>query len=194
MNINDLHDLFFNMKMTSSIKRGKNVPPVQFVEFKKGSWTFDFNSQLYDKLFNRLFELDELDIENDEREKELLSIIAQMPEVFDASRELAQMYNDEDDRSDEVNQIYEKAFALARSYIPENFRKGQDQIPWACIENRPFLRLIEAYGEFKEMDEGIESAIPIYLQLLSWNPTDEQGILNRTTSVKRTASIKKDLL
>ena len=78
---------------------------------------------------------------------------------------------------DESADVYERAYARARAQIPADFR---GQIPWAEVDNRPFLRL--AHGTLlglmhREAQAGaIDKAQALATQLLAWCPRDNLGV------------------
>lgn len=148
--------------------------PARFIKIDDTEWTFDFSID-YQDYFQYLFKLDGMDLSVEDLKKEYLGIIDKMPEVFDASRELAEIYWYEGKKED-ARHLYEQALQIARRYIPKAFIPGEHTIPWASLENRPFLRLFAGYAALIEALEGVEQAIPLYKELMSFNPNDNQGI------------------
>jgi tetratricopeptide (TPR) repeat protein len=148
--------------------------PARFGNINDTEWTFEF-SRANDELFEYLFQLEDMDLSDAKLQKELEGIINKMPEVFDASCELATLYMYEN-KQKEARAVYEKALQVARTYIPKKFTPGKHTIPWLSMENRPFLRLLHGYAFLIEQTEGVAQAAQLYEELLSFNPNDNQGI------------------
>jgi len=94
---------------------------------------------------------------------------------IDALLHLGLLFNDRN-KSIEGNALIVKAHQIAKQALPDDFIVGYDQILWSHMDNRPLLRVFQAYGEelFKAKDyEGAEKALEFLLRL---NPTDNQGI------------------
>lgn len=147
---------------------------VQFIKIGKIEWGFEFPGYYYD-LFERLFQLDEEDISAREYENELKTILRICPETFDAAKDLAEfyIYNKEPKLARE---ILEETINLAKSYIPNSFIPGKHRIIWADMDNRPFLRLLATYAQFIEKFVGVIKAIPLYQEIITFSPNDNQGI------------------
>jgi hypothetical protein len=154
---------------------GETYPEtVQLVKIGKIEWGFEY-PQLYHRLTEQLWELEESDCTARQYENKLKGMLESMPELFDAANNLAQFYGyNENYRS--VKRVYEVAVALARSYIPPEFVPGKHHIIWAYLDNRPFLRLLNDYAQFIEVNDKISRAIPLYEEILSYNPNDNQGV------------------
>ena len=59
--------------------------------------------------------------------------------------------------------------------LSEEFEMGRDLLPWAMLENRPFLRACHGLGlEYVERGE-IEKALEMFNNILAVNPNDNQG-------------------
>ncbi len=162
--VKKVHDLF----------PGKYPEKVKFSKLGDIEWGFEFPGVYYN-LFERLFQLDESDSSADEYEEELKTILRICPETFDAAKDLAEFYI----YINEINlaqAALEKAIQLARSYIPKSFIPGKHLIIWGYLDNRPFLRLLAAYADFIERTKGLEQAVPLYEEIIIFNPNDNQGI------------------
>ncbi len=49
-------------------------------------------------------------------------------------------------------------------------------MPWGFLDNRPFLTLLVEYATLVEEVDGKMAAIPLYEEIISLNPNDNQGI------------------
>ncbi len=148
--------------------------PVRFIKVDDHEWMFECSVE-YDELFDHFLELQDKNLPYSKLQKELISIIDKMPEVFDASHELAMIYL-YTNRRKEAREVYERALSVARQYIPKKFVSGRDMIPWGFVQNRPYLRLLEEYADFISEAEGARAGVVLYNELLSLNPGDNQGI------------------
>ncbi len=145
-----------------------------FHQVDKKEWMFNFSDD-YAEYFDYLFRLYNMDLPDDKLEGEYIKIIRAMPEVFDASSNLAQIYL-EQDKIKEAKLVYEKAIQVARSHISKEFNPEKHNIPWYFMENRPFLRLLANYAQYVESYEHAEQAVDLYEEILSLNPNDNQGM------------------
>lgn len=98
-----------------------------------------------------------------------------MPEFFDAASDLAEFYL-VNDNIKEAEKVFLKYIEFGRSFIPSEFKPGSDQMIWAYLDNRPFLRLLHNYTVFVEKYKGISKAIPSLEEIISLNHNDNQGI------------------
>jgi tetratricopeptide (TPR) repeat protein len=147
---------------------------VVFEKLSEDTWGFGF-PKLYHDLTEQLWDLEESRVSINVFEKELHRLLKLMPELFDAVNDLAQLYG-KNNEPGIAKTLYEQAIANARRYIPKAFIKGEDRAIWAYLENRPFLRMLAGYAMLVEQYEGIGKAIPLYEEILSFNPNDNQGI------------------
>lgn len=147
---------------------------VTFEKMGSDTWGFGYPKLYYD-LTEQLWELEESNVSPQEFEKELYRMVKLMPELFDAVNDQAHLYG----KRHEVGLakvLYEQVIKNARKYIPDTFTPGKDRVIWAYMENRPFLRLLAGYAMFVEQYEGTNKAIPLYEEILAFNPNDNQGI------------------
>lgn len=156
------------------IFEGNYPDTVKFIKIDKNTWGFDF-PKLYRDLTEQLWELEESRVSTDLFEKELYRILKLIPELFDATNDLAHLYGKKHEPG-LAKVLYEQTIKNARKYIPNTFIPGKDRVIWAYIENRPFLRLLAGYAIFVEQYEGTYRAIPLYEEILAFNPNDNQGI------------------
>lgn len=147
---------------------------VIFEKLGDDTWGFGF-PKLYHDLTEQLWELEETHISVNVLEKELHRMLKLMPELFDVVNDLAHLYGKKHEPGI-AKALYEQAITNARSLLPKTFIKGHDRIIWAYLENRPFLRLLAGYAMFVEQYEEVDKAIPLYEEILSFNPNDNQGI------------------
>lgn len=147
---------------------------VVFEKISEDTWGFGF-PKLYHELAEQLWDLKEAHVSTNAFEKELHRMLKLMPELFDAVNDLAQLYRKKNEPGI-AKTLYEQAITNARGYIPKAFIKGQDRAIWTYLENRPFLRILAGYTMLVEQYEGAGKAIPLYEEILSFNPNDNQGI------------------
>jgi len=147
---------------------------VQFIPIGKVEWGFEF-PRLHGELTEQLWNLEETEVSATQYQKTLRSLLKQEPELFDAANDLANFYF-ENEKHDQAQKIYERYVELAKSYIPPKFVQGKHHIIWAYMDNRPFLRLLAGYAQFIEATTKVSRAIPLYEEILAFNPNDNQGI------------------
>lgn len=164
-------------------KKGKSLPDafenqypktVVFEKISEDSWGWGFPT-LYHNLTDELWELEEAKVSSQVFEKELYRMIKLMPELFDAVNDLTHVYGKKHELG-LAKTLYEQTISKARAYIPDTFTAGKDRAIWAYMANRPFLRMLAGYAMLIEEYEGVMKAIPLYEEILSFNPNDNQGI------------------
>ncbi len=113
--------------------------------------------------------------DDDRAERMLREIIAECPEHIDALHHLALIVGDAGKKL-ESYLLEKEAVAIGFESFPIQFRIGESLLPWGWLENRPFLRAYHglglAYLERNEVSKAQES----FLNLLSLNPNDNQGV------------------
>jgi len=110
-----------------------------------------------------------------EAEKVFKDIINEMPDHLDAIHHLALVY-ERTERLKEAGVLWGKAVAMARKAYPAEFAEGKDLLPWVMLDNRPFLRCLHGMGCIYRDTGRIEEANDIFLEMLKFNPGDNQGI------------------
>lgn len=153
---------------------------VVFEKLDDETWGWKF-PKLYHELNDKLWELDDKKISRAAREKELYGMIKQMPELFDAVNDLVKIYRVKREFG-LAKSLYKQTIERARTYIPDAFVSGRDRAIWALLENRPFLRMLAGHALLIEQLEGYGKAIPLYEEILSFNPNDNQGIRGLLTT------------
>jgi tetratricopeptide (TPR) repeat protein len=159
---------------------------IVFAKLGDDTWGFEF-PRSYDRLMEQLWDLQESNAPDSELKLKLSHMLEITPELFDAASMLAEVYRRKRQPA-LARSTFETAVAIARKFIPDSFVHGQDRIIWAYLENRPFLRLLHGYAQFVEQSDGIKQAIPLYEEILRYNPNDNQG----TRAVLATAYINTD--
>ncbi|MGH7204067.1 MAG: hypothetical protein ACREHC_06505 [Candidatus Levyibacteriota bacterium] len=176
-------------KQTPLPKKGKSAPDISedrypktvvFASISDDSWGWGFPKE-YHELTEELWELEESQPSTEIFEKELHHMIKRAPMLFDAVNKLAHVYGLRREFG-LTKTLYEQTIKTARTYIPKTFLLGTDRVIWAYIENRPFLRLLAGYIMFVEQFESVEKAIPLYEEILAFNPNDNQGIRGYLTT------------
>ncbi len=94
---------------------------------------------------------------------------------MDAFLHLGLLFNNRN-KSIEGNALIIKAHQIAKQAFPDDFIIGYDQILWSHMDNRPLLRVFQAYGEELFRSKDYDSAERALEFLLRVNPTDNQGI------------------
>jgi len=110
-----------------------------------------------------------------EAEKAFKDIINEMPDHLDAIHHLALVY-ERTERLEEARVLWEKAVAMARKAYSEEFVEGKDILPWLMLDNRPFLRCLHGLGCSCRNGGRIKESNKIFLEMLRFNPGDNQGI------------------
>lgn len=153
-------------------------PPgsVRVIPFGGNDWTFE-----YPRLDDRIYELfhaalDEFDKGNyPHAEREIRVILEGCPEFIDAYHHLAIML-DGTNRDAQAGKLWKTAAAIGKAAIPKDFKPGRHRLPWAVLENRPFLRAYQGWG-LRLLDDGeAKEALAVFTEILKFNPNDNQGI------------------
>lgn len=111
----------------------------------------------------------------DEAEKRLEKVVEAAPTHIDALHHLA-ILMEHDGRKERARELWAKAVESGREALPEEFKSGH-RLEWIFLENRPFLRALHGLATFILHDEeDVERALSIYEEIISYNPTDNQGI------------------
>ena len=139
------------------------------------SWEFDYprlTQTIYDAFDGAIDSWNAGEVAYAEaRYRQLLS---DYPEFIDAYHHLA-MLLDETGRAEEAFGLWQHAVELGLGYLPEAVRSGSGTLPWLFLDNRPFLRAYHGLAlEFLERGR-VEQALEAFLNLLAWNPNDNQG-------------------
>lgn len=79
------------------------------------------------------------------------------------------------DNDSEAKKLNNNALEIGQSVFPIKFDMQHDKLEWEWLENRPFLRAYEFKALFLlETDQ--DEALKCFLQMLKWNPNDNQGV------------------
>jgi len=138
----------------------------------KGKWIFLYPS-VYDKAEDYFIEgLEEMDSGNIKKAvakfKQSLSIF---PQHIDALHHLSILT----ENMNEARRLNETAVEIGLSVFPKKFDMKNDKLEWGWLENRPFLRVYESKALFT-LETNQDEALKYFLQLLIWNPNDNQGV------------------
>ncbi len=102
------------------------------------------------------------------------------PSSIEAMNYLAALYEEKGERKKAV-ELWKKAVKIGRKALPED--PVDCELPWGIIDNRPFLRSLQALG-LAHMEEGdMDKALSIFEENLSYNLNDNQGIRDLLTQV-----------
>lgn len=76
----------------------------------------------------------------------------------------------------EALKLWNEAVDIGKKCFPENFSIGTSRLEWNWLENRPFLRAYHGLGLAHYKRGETEKSLPIFKELISLNPNDNQGI------------------
>lgn len=164
----------------------------RFVKIGENKWGFQFPESYFD-ICNKHAFLHETDITENEYKKGLEKILSIIPEFFDAASDLAEFYLMNKNTKDS-EKVFLKYIEFGRSFIPSEFKPGTDQIIWAYLDNRPFLRLLHNHAMFVEKYNGISKAIPLFEEIILLNHNDNQGIRDFLSTDYLKANKLKEML
>ncbi|SFU78452.1 hypothetical protein SAMN05216480_12710 [Pustulibacterium marinum] len=116
-----------------------------------------------------------LDYEDSRAENIFKKLIAKHPYFLDAYNHLSIAFRNQN-KTFESWLTAEKSYSLGKSILPETFIIGKHKIHWGVLENRGFLRACQQYGLECQYHKDYEKAKSVYLENLSYNQEDHQGI------------------
>ena len=102
-------------------------------------------------------------------------IVENMPDHLDGLHHWALIRDKSGDMAAAKN-LWEQAVSMGRKAFPQDFTLGRDLLMWSFIDNRPFLRCMHGLGEVLFKTAEMERANKIFMEMLSLNPNDNQGI------------------
>jgi len=108
-------------------------------------------------------------------EKIYKEIIAEFPGFIDVYHQLAILY-EESGRDQLAFENWLRGYQVGKQAFPHNFTPGKDLLPWAFLENRPFLRCTHAFGLCFFDGGNLAKAMELFEFIISANPNDNQGI------------------
>ena len=118
-----------------------------------------------------LYEEDNLD----KAERVFKAVLGQMPDHLDAIHHLAAVLS-ERNLVDQARDLWDQAVRIGRKAFPRDFELGRDRLEWGWLENRPFLRCLHGLALARYKDGKTEDALRLCEELLSLNPSDNQGV------------------
>ena len=149
---------------------------LKMVRFDNPEWEFVY-PPIYGKVmdeFNR--GCDHLDEGNLlEAARIFKSVLAQMPDHIDAIHHLAMISLDHG-FTDQARELWEQSVRIGRKAFSPDFQYGQDHLKWIDLDNRPFLRCLHGLALAKYHNGQVEDALQLFMELLSLNPNDNQGV------------------
>lgn len=101
----------------------------------------------------------------------LRAVCTQAPGFLDAHAHLAFLLF-EQGRADQAWAVASQALTLAESCIPDGFH---GQVPWDDLENRPYLRVLQAGALAAIGLQQHADALALIQRMLARNPQDQQG-------------------
>lgn len=97
--------------------------------------------------------------------------LAIFPQHIDALYHLSIIVED----IDEAKKYNEISLETGFKVFPKRFDTSKDKLEWGWLENRPFLRSYEFKALFL-LESNPQEALKYFLQMLIWNPNDNQGV------------------
>ena len=161
--------------MVSRIIRPIPEGTIQFVRMGDRQWRFEYTRLTEENHQSFCDALDTWHLGDPKTaERDLLVLVADLPEFIDAHHHLAMIQEELDKESDAIHR-WETVCGHVLDLLPDDFYFGRDQLPWPVLENRPFLRAYHALGlSFMAMAE-YRSAIGVFNDLLDLDSGDHQG-------------------
>jgi tetratricopeptide (TPR) repeat protein len=154
---------------------GKPSPGVSLAHQGK-MWFFEFSHEMR-SIQNTLSEVaDSIPDSPSKAERKLYSIIQRYPYSFDAYNQLAYIYSYGQQNLKQARDILEEGLAKFKELIPKNFVFGRSNLPWAVLENRPFLRMYKSIGINLKESGKTETAREVFQNIVAMNPDDNQGM------------------
>ncbi|MEK6756735.1 MAG: tetratricopeptide repeat protein, partial [Bacteroidota bacterium] len=149
---------------------------IRMTQVSRSEWTFEF-PRLDDRAFDLFHEaLEHFDAGNFRKaESDVRLLLEGFPEFIDAYHHLA-MILEETGRRQQARLLWETAVGIGQSAFPKTFKRGRHKLPWAILDNRPFLRAYHSWGLLLLKEEKIAEALAVFNEILSMNPNDNQGI------------------
>ncbi len=110
----------------------------------------------------------------EEAEKIFKGVVDKIPDHLDGLHHWALIREKSGDMA-KAKELWEKAVFIGRQAFPADFKIGENLLPWAFLNNRPFLRCMHGLG-FTALKTGdAKKANEIFMQMLKLNPDDNQG-------------------
>lgn len=152
--------------------RGGAIIILRHIE--KHEWIFEL-PRITEQVDERLEEgIDWMDANLRRSESIFRKLIAEYPEHIDAYHHLG-LTLEQVGRTDDAFHTWEQAVTTAFNFFPPHFSIQRDRLQWGFVENRPFLRLYQAYGLQLVKRGATEEGLEVFENLLSLNPNDNQG-------------------
>ena len=141
------------------------------------SWVFEYPDGV--KRFNDMLNdgIEWMEVgEYGEAEKVFRSVIKDSGEHIDAIHHLAMILEQKPGMEEKTFRLWARAVDIGLASFPEEFKMGIDRLEWCMFENRPFLRAYHALGLEHVYRGYTDRALIIFNNLLSMNPSDNQGV------------------
>ena len=111
----------------------------------------------------------------EQAEKIFKGIVEEMPDHLDGLNHWALVRNQLGDM-DTAKVLLEQAVSMGKKAFLQNFVIGEDLLEWGFLDNRPFLRCMYGLGFILLKTGDFEHANKIFMEMLSLNPNDNQGV------------------
>ena len=185
----DLH--FFKDSYSSPAPRKEHKPlgKLMFLvddSFEEVEGRFEWGDER-DELFQRFYDADELidDGYAARAKSRFKKIIDEDPEFIDAYNSLGFLEMDAG-KYKKALPLLQKGFDIGNKLLPHDFA---GKIIWSFLDNRPFLRSMHGLGVCHLKLGDIAKANNIFVQMLNYNPNDNQGI--RALSIESNLALKR---
>ena len=145
-------------------------------ETDEHKWAFAAH-RLTDEAVEQLEHAVDLHQAGDEKGAELIyrRLIRHYPEFIDAHHHLA-LVLDETGREEAAFRRWKLAVEIGFRSFPPTFMIGRDTLPWAWLENRPFLEACRSLGIRYLVRGRHYDASSVFENILNLNPDDNQGV------------------
>jgi hypothetical protein len=110
----------------------------------------------------------------------LMKLLAEDLRCLDAHAHLGNLIFNHD--PDMAIRYYDMGVKIAELSLGKDFT---GVLPWACTDNRPFLRCLHGYGLCLWRFNRFRDAEKLFTRMLWLNPTDNQGVRGELDEVKR---------
>ena len=118
------------------------------------------------------------------------NMLKEEPLLFEATILLSKFAYENNETRGAIN-ILENSIDEAKKVFPKDFSMGEDLLPWGFLDNRPYLSLLAEHASLIEAFSGCQKAIPLYEEIISLNPNDNQGIRDiLTTAFLKTGQLE----
>jgi len=146
----------------------------KITKWHKNEYAFDY-SLTHEKVIEKYYLLQDKKISLIKYFQEISKLVDIDQYFFDGIIVLAQAICNTN-QPKKAFELLENAVNNAKTLLPQKFDPDKCQMPWAILENRPYLRLLLERAMLSETIIGEQESIPLYEEILKLNPNDNQGV------------------